>query len=190
MSFTSGTLLLWESEQVAVLFETVQDWNEVRRQVLDNNLLQMRSVNASKRIYSEVASRLNKLDPELLSYFIQASRQEKQYMLWLAICLRYRFVFDFAVEVLRERYLRQEALMIEDFDRFFDDKAAWHPEVGRVSPATRKKLRQVLFKTMREADLVSDTLQISPALLSPRLIELVKRITPSYLPAFPVAVSV
>lgn len=190
MSFTTGALLYREAEQVARLFEKLQNWNEVRRQVIDNNLLQMRSANASQRVFREVASRLKKLDPEILTHFTQVLRHEQQYILWLAICQRYSFISDFAIEVLRERYLRQEQLIVEDFDRFFDDKAAWHPEVGRVSPATRKKLKWALFKMLKEADLITEDLRITPALLSPRLIDLIKSKASSYMAAFPVVISV
>ena len=46
-------------------------------------------------------------------------------------------------------------LTYEDYDRFFYDKAEWHPEVGRVAPSTREKQRQIVFKAMREAGLLS-----------------------------------
>jgi hypothetical protein len=44
-------------------------------------------------------------------------------------------------------------------------------ELDKISPATRGKLRQVLFKILREADLLTASNMINAAILSPRLLE-------------------
>jgi hypothetical protein len=59
-----------------------------------------------------------------------------------------------------------------------------------VAESTRKKLRQVLFKMMREANLLTQDDQIVPAMLTPRTIELIAADSPSYLLAFPISPTV
>ncbi|MER8413948.1 BrxA family protein [Mesorhizobium sp. M1342] len=82
----------------------------------------------------------------------------------------YAFIADFASEVLQERYARfQEDLGYDHFDSFFDSKAEWHPEFAELRPSTRAKLRQVLFRILREADLLSPSGTIMRTLLSPAL---------------------
>ena len=130
MSFTSGALLYSESVKVAQLYSEMCDWSMVRESVIANNRLQMRTLNTSKRIYSEVSSRLKLLTPDQLNLFLQGSRDEQNFLLWLSICQRYRFIYDFAVEVIREKYLRLDLeLSYRDYDIFFADKAEWFPEV-------------------------------------------------------------
>lgn len=38
---------------------------------------------------------------------------------------------------------------------FFYDKAEWDPEVERIAESTRDKQRQVVFKILREAELLT-----------------------------------
>jgi len=188
MSFTSGALLYQESLGVANLFEKVGDWDVVRERVMKDNLLQMRTLNASKRIFREVASRLKQLTPAELALLRTGTRQEQNHLLWLAICKRYRFIYDFATDVVREKFLRLDFdLSYDAYDVFFNNKAEWHPEVEGVAESTRKKLRQVLFKMMREANLLTQDNQILPAMPTPREVKVITADSPSYLLAFPIS---
>jgi hypothetical protein len=188
MSFTSGALLYQESLGVANLLEKVGDWDVVRERVMKDNLLQMRTLNASKRIFREVASRLKQLTPAELALLRTGTRQEQNHLLWLAICKRYRFIYDFAADVVREKFLRLDFdLSYDAYDVFFNNKAEWHPEVEGVAESTRKKLRQVLFKMMREANLLTQDNQILPAMPTPREIKVITADSPSYLLAFPIS---
>ncbi len=173
MSFTTGGLFHHESVNLAALYPDLGDWNAVRDKVIAENLLQTRTLNTLKRVCREVISRLKTLSPGELEFLVQGSHQEQVYLLWLAVCRRYRFIADFAVEVLRERYITLKGdLTHEDFDSFFNRKSEWHSELDEITPATRGKLRQVLFKMLREADLLTTNNMIHAAMLSPRLLEL------------------
>jgi hypothetical protein len=188
MSFTAGALLHQESLTVAKLFDALGDWDAVRQRVLDDNLLRMRTLGASKRIFREVSSRLKQLTSDQLALLRTGTHQEQSHLLWLAICKRYRFIYDFAVEVVREKFVRLDFdLSYDAYDVFFNNKAEWHPEVEGVAESTRKKLRQVLFKMMREANLLTTDDRILPAMLTPRVIEAVAADSPSYLLAFPIS---
>ncbi|MBN2393853.1 MAG: DUF1819 family protein [Anaerolineae bacterium] len=190
MSFTSGTLLYRESLTVARHYEESGDWDATREQVIAGNLLQMRTLNASRRIFSEVSSRLKHLTSDQLSLLLSGTQQEQNHMLWLAICKRYRFIYDFAVEVIREKFIRFDFdLSYDAYDVYFNHKAEWHPEVEGVAEATRDKLRQVLFKMLREANLLTQDNQIVPALLTPREIEVITADSPAHLAIFPVSLT-
>ena len=58
-----------------------------------------------------------------------------------------------------------------DYDAFFNRKADWHEELDQLTDSTRDKLKQVLFRMLREAELVSDEGAILPAILSQRLVD-------------------
>ena len=81
MSFTAGAILYSESVKVAQLYKEIGDWSMVRESVIANNQLQMRTLNTSKRIYSEVSSRLKLLTPDQLNLFLQGSRDEQNFLL-------------------------------------------------------------------------------------------------------------
>jgi len=176
MSFTTGSLFHRESVKLAVLYLDLGDWNSVRDKVIAENLLQTRTLNTLKRVCREVVSRLRTLSPSELEFLVEASHQEQAHLLWLAVCRRYRFIADFAVEVLLERYITLKSdLTHEDFDSFFNRKSEWHLELDEITPATRGKLRQVLFKMLREADLLTANNMIHAAMLSPRLLDVIHR---------------
>ncbi len=174
MSFTTGSLFHRESVKLAVLFLEFNNWNIVRDKVLSNNILQARTLNTSKRVCREIISRLKTLDLRELDLLVHGNAQEQGYLLWIAVCRRYKFIADFAVEVLRERYISLKTdLHYEDFDSFFNKKSEWHPELDEIRPATRNKLRQVLFKILREVDLLTANNTINAAMLSPHLLEVI-----------------
>ena len=174
MSFTTGGLFHRESVNLARLYLDLGDWNSVRNKVIAENLLQTRTLNTLKRVCREVVSRLRALSQSELEFLVEASHQEQAYLLWLAVCRRYRFIADFAVEVLHERYITLKSdLTHEDFYSFLNRKSEWHLELDEITPATRSKLRQVLFKILREADLLAANNMINAAMLSLRLLELI-----------------
>jgi hypothetical protein len=93
---------------------------------------------------------------------------DQGHILWAAVCKRYRFIHDFAVEVVHEKFLSMDLLLTQaDYDVFFNQKAEWHDEMERLREATRIKLRQVVFKMLREAELLSRQNMILPIILSP-----------------------
>lgn len=172
MSFTTGGLFHTESLKLIALYLELGDWNAVGIKVCDNNTLQARTISSLKRVCREIISRLKTLSPKEIHLVMALSYQEQGYLLWLAVCRRYRFIGDFAVEVVRERYLSlKNDLSYEDFDSFFNRKSEWHTELDEIRPATRHKLRQVLFKMLREADLLTSKNIIIPAVLSPDIIQ-------------------
>jgi hypothetical protein len=92
MSFTTGSLFYLESVKLAELFIALEDWNAVRNKVLSENLLQARTQNTSKRVCREIISRLKTLTPLEIDLLINGSPQEQTYLLWIAVCRRYKFI--------------------------------------------------------------------------------------------------
>ncbi|MCY4379752.1 MAG: DUF1819 family protein [Candidatus Dadabacteria bacterium] len=176
-SFKTGNgLFSRESVNLASLYMELGDWNVVRDKVVSENLLQFRTQNTLKRFCSEVISRLKTLSFDELRLLVETNPREQRYLLWIALCRRYSFIADFAIEVLRERYISLKFnLNYEDFDSFFNSKSEWHPELDRVHPRTRASVRQVLFRILREADLLTVDNVINAAMLSPRLLEAMPR---------------
>jgi hypothetical protein len=176
MSFSTGGLFSRESVTLSMIFLEIGDWDAVRDKVLTENLLQTRTLTSAQRVCREVISRLKTLNPSELDLLVRGTSQEQGYLLWIAVCRCYKFVADFAVEILRERYLGLKIdLHHEDFDSFFNKKSEWHIELDNIRLVTRNKLRQVLFRILREAELLTVNNTINAAMLSPRLLEAIPR---------------
>ncbi|MDQ7073616.1 MAG: DUF1819 family protein [Gammaproteobacteria bacterium] len=187
MSFTVAALLRQESLNLAELYLKQGDWAEVRSEVLVHNLLQARAENSAKRTCTEIISRLQQLSHNEIDLLVVGSQQEQGYLLWLAVCRRYRFIYEFSDEVIRERFFTLKYdLSYGDYDVFFHAKMVWHGELEKLTKTTKNKLRQVVFKMLREADLLTLDNQLIPAILSARLINIIGHHSPRDLYIFPV----
>lgn len=94
------------------------------------------------RTLREICNRLAALTDDERDFFLhEADRGDQLALLWLAACRAYRFVREFAVEVLRERYLSfQLDLPLESFDMLFAAKAEWDEGLAKISPSTQAAL--------------------------------------------------
>lgn len=186
LSFTTGGLFLQEAPLVAERYLALRDWSQARAEVRSDNLLQVRTAAAALRISKELVARLECLEVPELEELLEASLRDRAYLLWSATCRRYTFIRDFAGEVLREHHLLlRRQLSFSDYDAFYNAKAQWHTELDEIAASTQHKLRQNLFRMLREADLISDQQQIQPAILTPRLAQLLARRGPEELLVFP-----
>lgn len=186
LSFTSGGLLVREADLIVSVYLSERDWGRVRHVAMDENLLQARTHSSSERMTRETIQRLAVLTDIEIEMLTEASLTERCQLMWVAACRRYELIGDFAEEVVRERFLLMTpTLDVEDFARFMRSKSLWHPELEELKPSTRAKLRQNIFRMLREAGLLGEQGQISPAVLSERLhASLVARI-PSDVRYFP-----
>ena len=155
---------------------------------LNQNLIQSRTASSSKRVCREICLRLEKLHEAELNILVEGSLQEQQQILWVGICRRHRFVYEFASEIIREKY-RQINLDLrpEDYDAFFNAKAEWHDELEQLTESTRNKLRQVVFRMLREADLLTKANTINPVILSAQVARAVASHSPDDLRIFPLS---
>jgi hypothetical protein len=173
LSFTTGGLFLHEAPVVAACYLNIKDWKQARNQVRQDNLLQVRTTAAATRISKELIARLEQFDEPELEVFLELGVRDQAYLLWMAVCRRYAFVRDFAMEVLREHHLLlRRQLSFGDYDSFYNSKALWHSELDEITLSTQKKLRQNLFRMLREANLISEQHIIQPAMLGPHLAKL------------------
>lgn len=176
LSFTTGGLFLQEAPMVAARYLQLGDWSATRNQLREQNLLQVRTAAAATRISKEVTARLQELSVEEVSALPDLSLRDQANLLWVAVCRRYPFIREFASEVLREHFLvLRRRLALTDFDSFLNAKALWHAELDDIARSTHLKLRQNLFRMLREADFLSDQYEIHPAQLSPHLAQLLAR---------------
>lgn len=188
MSFTAGGLFLRESVEIASLFLSLGDWKAVKNQAHKDNLIQSRTASSSERVCREICLRLELLRESELEILTEGSLQEQQQILWVAICRRHRFIYEFASEVIREKYLQLNLVLHpEDYDAFFNAKAEWHDELEQLKETTRNKLRQVVFRMLREADLLTKSNTLNPAMLTAHVAQAVGCHSPDDLRIFPLS---
>jgi len=187
MSFTAGALLHRESVILVEQYHRLRDWAPVRQVVLDENLLQARSRRTAERLFGEIVARLKTLTESQLATLMNGSEADQRHILWLASCKRYAFIREFAIEVVRERFLQLGPPITRgDYDAFYNAKAAWHPELEGFGQSTRDKLRQNLFKMLRDAGLLTADGYVNVVFLSPAVVQAVVQESVGNLAVFPV----
>lgn len=186
LSFTTGGLLAREAAVLAPFYTEHRDWVKVRDLAVKENLLQARTHSSGVRRVRETVKRLAVLADREVESLAEITASERGHLMWAAACRRYDLIGAFAEEVLRERFLTLAGTVThEDYDAFYRAKAMWHDELDEVTELSYKKLRQVLFRMMVEAGLLSMQGAIEPALLSTRVAEWLTERTPSDIRFFP-----
>ena len=190
LSFTSGALLANEAAVVAPIYLRERDWKVTRARARRENVLGARAAQSGRLLIGAVVSRLELLSDGELEIVSEGTSTERGHLMWTAACRKYALIGEFAEEVLRERFLTLAGTVsYEDYDSFYRAKAMWHDELDDVTGSSYQKLRQVLFKMMVEAGLLTKQGHIEPALLSPRVADCLDQHTPSDIRFFPTRVA-
>lgn len=187
MSFSVGGLMLNESLVIAQAYQPGESWASARERLLAQGASSLPKLASQTRALREVYDRIGHLSNAERHYLsVEADRAGQQAMMWLAICRTYRFVHEFAAEVINERYQSWRLdLGQEVFDRFLAEKAEYDPSLAKLSSSTCAKLRQVLFRILRESGLRSIEGKIQPIWLSGRMKRLIEENNPADLRIFP-----
>ena len=186
LSFTTMSLNVYETQEVAKLFLKHQSWDEVRKIIIDENYLQKSAMSTLKRQFIEIRKRINNLTEEELEYLAQ-NDYEAKYVVMLSAFKTYKMIYDFAVEIMREKYFKGDMKILEsDFEVFFESKKLAYENLNTVTDSTKYKLRQVMFKMFEEAELITSTKEkiIKKPLLSRNLCKIIKNDDENYLKAF------
>lgn len=187
LSFTTGGLFLIESVILARLYLQTRDWKQVRSESILNNLLQVRTLASRERISREIIMRLQTLSEKELLFLTNTIDKNQQNILWLAVCRRYAFIADFVHDVLKDHVLTfKQQLTQDDFDTFFTKRSLFHPELESLKPDTVKKLRQVFFRIMREAGVISAKGEILYDIPATEILELISKERTTDLDYFPI----
>ena len=191
LSFTTGALLAREGYLLASLYIERRDWEQVRDEAVEGNLMQARTYRSGVRLVRETVKRLSALTDDEVELLVEATASERGQLMWVAACRRYELIGEFAEEVLRERYLTLASMLgYDDFDSFLHAKALWHEELATLKGSTLQKLRSNVFKMLHEAELLSEAGYIMPAVLSERVMARLNAHSPSDVRFFPTQLGV
>lgn len=187
MSFSVGGLMLNESLAIARSYRKGEPWANARDRMMREGASSLPKLASQTRALREVYDRVSHLTEAERAWMLDgADRAGQQAMMWLAICRTYRFIREFAVEVIVERHAAwRPDLGPEAFDRFLVGKSEFEQGLAELSPSTCAKLRQVLFRILRESGLLSEGGQIEVVWLPLQMKMLIEKNNPEDLRVFP-----
>lgn len=174
--FTAAALLYRDSVLLAQLFLECRNWDQVKDAVFKDNLLQIRTIAAQQRIYSEAYTRIKILSEAALHILANGSREEQCQIIWYAICRKYDFILDFAMEVLLEKVKRHEFEITKaDFNLFFNTKSELYEKLSNISEGSRKKLQSNLFRMLVSSGITDAEMKLRLLIVSPTVRDLIIR---------------
>lgn len=172
-AFTSEWLLQNEMRIVLGLEQDGKSLIEIRNQVMEENLFQMKRQSAIVTALKGINRRLRFLDPSLRQMFLMNPRYDRLAILLYSFLKSYRLPREFVLELLRHNWLNHKnRLSAGEVVSFFEHKAEQSPVVENWAPETSKKLRQVMLRFLTECGLLQahkDYWQITPVPLSAEL---------------------
>lgn len=172
LSFGTGGLHLDEAVALACAHDWSEAWDKTVSKAVDKDIFVAKRVSSAKRILREIGKKLRMLSRKEVSMFIDGNRDDQKALMWVATCRAYRLIAEFAVEVVVARYASfVPDITYDDFDAFFERKADWSEELHAITKSTRAKLRAVLFRLMREADILSNDNHLLTAALSTHIFD-------------------
>ena len=131
------------------------DWEEIRRQALDDNIFGTPTVARAKQIYSTVSARIQELDDSFYEIF-ETSDLASQKLFCLAACMAKDTLFhDFVYEVIREKMIiGTNEFTDSDISIFFKDKQLQDETAAKWTDATLVRLGRSYKTMLYEAGLI------------------------------------
>lgn len=153
--FISGSehLYRFEIKQILSLLNQGLTKEQIREKALRENLLQQKSYKANVVLLRKVFNRIEHLDDRLCQFVLNGTNADIHAILLYAYLKSYRFLQEFAYEVVIYRYeLGRHRITATDIREFFERKEEQSLKVRNFTPQTKQKMRQVMLKAMIEAE--------------------------------------
>lgn len=168
-TITREQFLFHEMRIVARLLDDGMDEEQVKEEVVANNLFQYPTERMIKNIASVCLNRFKETDSKELIRIVatESSDVAKQACLFLMMNY-YRLVWEFMITVIGEKYRTKDSSFTKmDLNSFFTRLQEQNDVVASWSDATINKCKQVLKKTLVETGYLDDNRSetLNPVLL-------------------------
>jgi hypothetical protein len=157
-NLTKASLKVGESRIIAALLIDCADENCWRQAILEENVLQKRSVSTARTFADYIRHRLSTMNRELWELVREGSPTVATQALLAAAIKHNRLLADFFDLVLREHKRQfKTTLTARDWADYIEACAGRDLNVATWTPEVVVKLRQVVFRILAEAGYVENT---------------------------------
>ena len=151
-SFVASSLRPELVRVIAEAYLHTGSWDSAKVQVLSTNALQARSASSAKRMERELRQRLMRLTTAEINLAAHGVIEERTAIAWLAALKSSRYIHAFASEFLRGTLASLDpVLRASDYEAFFENQSAIHPEILALTSSSRTKVRTVLLAMVRDS---------------------------------------
>jgi len=149
--------MLYEFTQIVKLKEQGLTDDEIKKVVINENILQQDKVSSTKRRLRYLLPRVNVLDETLRRFVIQGPIENRKVINLYSILKTDRLFYEFMNEVIREKFQNHNYLFEKkDLNAFFAYKAEQDEYLRSWSDSTVQRLKQVFVKILEEVGILAD----------------------------------
>ena len=159
-----------EFKQYLNLIKNGYSTDELKKEVIEDNLFGAPNEYRAKRMYGYISNRANALEDNLLNLFFSSDLATQKIINLIAVIRKDRLFFEFLYEVYREKIIiGEEKLDLADGKTFFNHKETQDDLLAEWTDATKRRVQSAYFNFMTESNLLRSEGQkdytITPPLL-------------------------
>lgn len=140
------TFLNLEMIQVAQ-FKKNNDVEDLRKKLLEGDILDYSSPNNLKRKVGSLIKRFNALDEVLIDELANADIATTEFITFYSIVKNEKIVFDFLNEVIFDNYIKlKKYITKEEVDIFMTEKARQVEEVNNWTDGTKQRMKNKIVE--------------------------------------------
>ena len=144
-----------EFKKIVVLYKNGADYDEIKRQCIEENLFGAVNPNREKRMCGYLLTRLRSMDNRLIDLFANADVSTQKLINLITVMTTNRLFFEFVYEVYRNKLIVGDtSIDLKDGNIFFAQKETQNDDLASWKESTKKKLRSLFLNILTEADLV------------------------------------
>lgn len=155
-TLNTRSFMYYETKLIADLLYKGFSENEIKDKVLEENILQLPSVDRASKFYHEIIKRLNYLDDYLLENFISADQLTAKALLLYAILKKDKLFFEWMREIIFDKFLIMDmTLSKNETDYFFELKGEQSTNVKNWTSDSKRRLRDAYHQVLKEAGMLT-----------------------------------
>lgn len=144
-----------EFKKIVELYHNGADFEEIKRQCIEENLFGAINPNREKRMCGYLLTRLRSMNDRLVDIFMKADIATQKLINLITVMNTNKLFFEFVYEVYRNKLIVGESnIDLKDGNIFFAQKESQNEDLASWSETTKKKLRSLFLNMLTEADMV------------------------------------
>lgn len=144
-----------EFKKIVVLYKNGADYDEIKRQCIEENLFGAINPTREKRMCGYLLTRLRSMDDRLIELFINGDVSTQKLINLITVMNTNRLFFEFVYEVYRNKLIIGDtSIDLKDGNIFFAQKETQNDDLASWNETTKKRLRSLFLNFLIEADLV------------------------------------
>ena len=160
-----------EFRQLLKLKAENYDTDEIKKRVIEENLLGAPNEYRAKRICGYLINRTSVVEKELSDLFFSSDLAAQKLINLIAVIRQDRLFFEFLYEVYREKIiLGEKTLELSDAKVFFNHKETQDNTILEWKDQTKRRIQSAYFNFMTEANLLA--INDKKRLITPPLLDI------------------